>query len=228
MNLTVAISTVSDGSMLNRNDVFDPEVIKNREAYLEAHSITLEQSTRVRVNYDRDNFCRYITVDELYKGQGMRGDDVVIADALITTRPEHALFLPIADCVGAAIYDPIQHIVAVAHFGRHSLEQSGAHKIISHLKEKYGSNPKDIQIWLTPAPGKDVYPIWALDNKGMKEVTFEQLKSAGILLENIIDNPTETDKDPAYYSYSEFLKGHRANDGDYAIVAMLTNESAAK
>lgn len=224
MNPIVAISTVSDGSMYNRNDIFDQSVINNREVFLKSHDISIDQTTRVRVNYDRDNFCRYITVDELYKGQGMRGDDVVIADALITTNPQHALFLPIADCVGAAIYDPAHGVLAIAHLGRHSLEQSGAYKIIAHLKETYASDPKDIKIWLTPAPGKDVYPIWALDNKGMKEVTFEQLKAAGIQLENIIDNPVETDKDPSYYSYSEFLKGHRSNDGDFAIAAMMSSK----
>ncbi len=223
MGVIVAISKVTDGSMYNRNDVLDESVIKNRKTYLEKQHISLDQTTRARVNYDRSDFCRYIEVDEMQKDQGMYDDDVVIADALITTDKEHALLLPIADCVGAAILDPAHHILAVAHLGRHSLEQSGAHKIINHLAKTYGSNPAELKIWLTPAPGKDVYPIWALDNKGMKEVTFEQLFTAGILQENITDSPIETDKDPDYFSYTEFFNGRRTDDGDYAIVAMMTN-----
>ena len=223
MNILVTISKVSDGNMYNRNDVLDEAIVENRKMYLQKHNISIDQTTRVRTNYNRDDFCRYIEVDEMQKNQGMYDDEVVIADALITTDADHALFLPIADCVGATIFDPTHNVLAVAHLGRHSLEQSGAHKIINHLVKNYGSTASELKIWLTPAPGKDVYPIWALDNKGMKEVTFEQLYAAGILQQNIVDNPIETDKNPDYFSYTEFFNGRRTDDGDYAIVAMMTN-----
>lgn len=221
--LIVAISTVADGSMFNRHDFFDEAVIENRRQFLEHQGIDITETTRMFVDYNRTNFCEYIATDTSIKGGGMRGNDAVFADALITTEPSHALFLPVADCVGATIYDPIHKVLAVAHLGRHSLEQSGAHKLINHLVQYYSSDPKELKIWLTPAPGKDVYPIWALDNKGMKEVTFEQLYAAGIKDDAIVDNTTETDKDLNYYSYSEFLKGNRDEDGDYCIVAMMTD-----
>ena len=225
MNITVAISTVADKNMYNRNDVLDPSVIDNRKVFLQKNNIDISNTTRVRVDYTRTNFCEYVIADDATKGKGMQDNDVFASDALITTDVNHALFLPIADCIGAAVFDPTHNVLAVAHLGRHSLEQSGAHKLINHLVKYYGSHPEEIKIWLTPAPGKDVYPIWALDNKGMKEVTFEQFKAAGILDENIIDNPAESDKDLNYYSYSEFLKGNREDDGDYAIVAMMTDEN---
>lgn len=221
MNVIIAVSTVADDSMYNRNNATDQQVIDNRQTFLQTHDLTIDQSSRVRVNYDRTNFCDYIEVGESYKAKGMRGADIEIADALITTDKNHALFLPIADCVGAALYDPDHAVLAVAHLGRHSLEQQGAYKIVMHLVKQYGSDPKHLKIWLTPAPSKVAYPIWALDNKGMKEVTFEQLHTAGVIDKNITDNPAETDKDGRYYSYSEFLKGHPGNDGDYALVAMM-------
>ena len=223
MSLIVAISTVKDQNMYNRHDPLDEAVIENRQRFLHNNSIDINQTTRVREDYDRTDYCEFVIADDTIKGKGMQDNGVVAADALITTDPNHALFLAIADCIGAAVFDPTHNVLALAHLGRHSLEQSGAHKLINHLEKYYGSHPEEIQIWLTPAPGKDVYPIWALDNKGMKEVTFEQLKNAGILDENIIDNPADSATDENYYSYSEYLKGHRQEDGDHVIVAMMTD-----
>jgi copper oxidase (laccase) domain-containing protein len=221
MDPIVAVSTVADGSMFDRKDPGDPNVIENRKTFLAAHTITLDQTTRLKVTFDTDDFCRYSEASPTMKSEGMRGNLEVPYDALVTTEPNHALFLPLADCVGATFYDPAHHVLGLAHLGRHSLEQQGAQKFVEYLQARYNSEPGDIRVWLGPAPGKDVYPIWALDNKGMKEVTFEQLHTAGILDENIIDNPAETDKDQNYFSYSEFLKGHRENDGDHAMVAMM-------
>lgn len=226
--LTIAISTVVDGSIYNRHNATDPEIIQNREKFLSSLDISIDQTTRVNVNMlpratveNEQNYCRYIEVKESDKGKGMKDDDVVVADALVTNQKNHALMLPVADCVGTTFYDPINSVLMVSHLGRHSLEQNGLVKSVQLLTEQYGCHPSDLQVWLTPAPGKDVYPIWALDNKGMKEVTFEQLSEAGVLEEHIIDNPADSTKDKNYFSYSEFLKGNRDIDGDHMMVAMM-------
>jgi hypothetical protein len=227
-DLVYKVSTISDGSMLNRHDPLDPAVIRNREVFLKKHSITMPQSVRLHVNmlvratveHDQD-YCRYREVTSKEGSRGMYNDDTIVGDAIVTRKKNVALFLPIADCVGATFYDPVQHVLMVSHLGRHSLEQQGGTKSVEFLVQSFGSNPADIKVWLTPAPGKDVYPIWKLDNKGMKEATFEQLDAAGILLNNITDNPADSTKDLNYYSYSEFLRGNREEDGDYAIVAMM-------
>ena len=224
MGIVTALSTVADGSMYNRQDMTDQSVITNRTKFLAVRDIAMTQTTRLHPTFDKQDFCIYREIDELDQGLGMTDDTGIRADAIITTQPNHALFLPVADCVGASIYDPRRNVLALAHLGRHNLEQGGAHKIIMHLAHRYGSNPSDLQIQLTPAAGKREYKIWALENKGMKEATHEQLASAGILPSNIIDNTIETTNDPDYYSYSQFLLGNRDEDGDHAIVAMITNE----
>ena len=209
--------------MFNRNDPMDPAVIENRTTFLTAHSINIMKTTRAAVSFDRSDFCRYKAVTSENKGDGMINDIGEVLDAIITTDSNHALFLAVADCVGMTVFDETHHVLALAHLGRHNLEQDGGKKIIAHLTERYGSDPATLKIWLTPAPGKDVYPIWALDNKGMKEVTYEQLLGRGILKENITDNTVETNRDDNYFSYSEFLKGNRPEDGDHAMVAMMTD-----
>jgi len=209
--------------MYNRHDMLDPAIITNRQIFLQHHNIQIQQTTRLEIRFDGDDFCRYKEISETAKGVGMQDREGIIADVLITTHADHALFLPIADCVGAAIFDPEHTVLAVAHLGRHSLEQNGAHEIIKHLVTNYSSDPAQLRVYLTPAAGKSEYTIWALDNKSIKEATREQLASAGVRDENIIDTAVETTNSSDYYSYSQFLQGNRTEDGDHAIVAMMTN-----
>jgi copper oxidase (laccase) domain-containing protein len=229
-NPIVLISTVADGSMYNRKDLYNAAVIENRTKFLAQHNITIDDATRLHPNANQraevdheTNWCRYIEIDTSSKGLGMRGDDAPTADAIITKDAHHALLLPVADCVGATIYDPVHHVLMISHLGRHSLEQQGGVRSVEHLTEHYGSDPKVLLVWFTPAPNKEVFPIWALDNKGMKEVAFEQMAAAGVPFENITDNPADTATDLTYYSYSEYLKGHREEDGDHAMITMMTD-----
>lgn len=223
MGIIVATSKVSNGSMLDRHDILNPQIIKHRDLFLKKHNISILQTTRLRGNYQRNDYCRYLELQAPFKDHGMLDDNVPIADALITTESSHALFLPIADCIGATFYDSVNYVLAVAHLGRHSLEQNGGFQIVEYLKNTYAVEASNLQVWLTPAPGKDVYPIFKLDNKGMKEVIFEQLEKAGINKANIIDNPADSTRDLDYFSYSEFLKGNRSQNGNYAVVAMMTD-----
>ena len=221
--VSVLISTTKDGSMYNRHDPADDSVIENRKQFLATHSIDIDDTTRVKVDYSGSDFTRYHLAQGSDKAKGMYDNELPAADALVTTESGHALMLPVADCVGAVFFDESHHVIMVSHLGRHSLEQMGGQKSIEYLVKHFKTDPGTLKVWLTPAPGKDVYPIWALDNKGMKEATFEQLLEAGVQQENIIDSPIDTDKDPNYFSYSEFLKGNRPIDGDHAIIAIMTD-----
>jgi len=225
---TILITTTSDGSMYNRKNHTDPSVIKNRVTYLQKNGLQSGQTTRLNPNANQraevdheTDWCRYIEVDLAAKGLGMEDGNSPAADALITRNFDHVLMLPVADCVGTTIYDPVHQVLMISHLGRHSLEQQGGVRSVEYLVENYQSNPKDLLVWFTPAPNKEVFPIWALDNKGMKEVAFEQMATVGVLIENITDNPADTVSDTNYFSYSEFLKGHRSEDGDYAMIAVM-------
>ncbi|HEY8992283.1 MAG TPA: polyphenol oxidase family protein [Candidatus Microsaccharimonas sp.] len=219
--IVVATSTVADGSMFQNYDPENATIVAHRKKFLETHDISIDHTTRLKITYDTTDFCRYSEVTSAHKSDGMYGGRDVAHDALVTKELDHALFLPVADCVAATFYDPIHQVLGLAHLGRHSLEQNGGEKFVAYLKDRYESDPKDIEVWLGPAPGKDAYQIWTLDNKGMKEATLEQLRAAGIQDENITDTLAETDKDATYFSHSEFLKGNQRTDGDHAMVAIM-------
>lgn len=226
--LKVLQSSVSDGSMYNRHDDHDTEVIENRRRYFEAKGIPFGQTIRVntdllhRTREDNEtNFCRVVEVNHTHAGDGIDGEGLIVADAIVTAEKSLPLMLPVADCVGAVLFDPTHEVLMLSHLGRHSLEQQGAVRSVEYLIEHFNSTPEEVEVWLSPAAGKDVYPIWALDNQGMKEVTLGQLEKAGIIASNIHDDSRSTTDDETLYSYSEFLKGHRKEDGDHMIAAVM-------
>lgn len=221
MSVTVAFSTVADGSMHNRRDPLDVVAIANRERWLRSEGIQPDATTRLLISYDGDDFCRYKEVDTAEQGLNMHGDDGFVADALVTKTPGHALFLPVADCVATVLYDPEHEVLMLTHLGRHSLEQQGAYQSIKYLIDTYDSRPEALRVWLSPSINKDAYPIFKLDNKGMKEALYEQLAEAGVATTQVTDIDADTGTDERYYSYSEYLKGNKPEDGCHAVVAAL-------
>jgi copper oxidase (laccase) domain-containing protein len=181
----------------------------------------MDDTTRVKIVYEGNDYCRYYEVNNSQKGAGMFDNNIMAADALITREPNHALFLMLADCVGAVIFDPDKQIMMLSHLGRHNVEQNGGYKSVKFLIDNYNCNPDDLLVWLTPGAGKENYPLFALDNRSFKDVIFEQLQSAKISSKNINDDPTDTTKDPRYFSHSQFLLGNQLTDGRFAVIAMM-------
>lgn len=217
----IEISTVKDGTMSLHSDPTNAEMVHNREKWLAQFGISLDDVVRVFVTYDRDDFDQFQAVTISDRGHGMRDNHLHPADALATKDPNVTLFLPIADCVGTVIYDPVKNVIMLSHLGRHSLEQSGGQKSVAFLVDKYGSNPHDLLAWLSPSPSAEHYPVHAFDDKSLAEVATWQLEKAGIQSKNITTSKIDTATDPNYFSHSEFLKGNKPTDGRYAIIARL-------
>lgn len=220
MELFYSASTVRDGSMKPVNG--DDEIVKeNRRRFLEQNGIDMRETTLLHLTYGGDNYTRYITVDDSLFGDGMIRDSTIEVDALVTTDPGHALFLPLADCIGAVIHDPTKNILMLSHLGRHNLEQRGGTKSIEYLVEQFDVDPKDVTVWLSPAAGQQNYPLFSFDNRGMHDVATEQLAAAGVPKGNITQSPSDTTTDADYFSHSQFLKGNKETDGRFAVVAMI-------
>lgn len=197
--------------------------LKNRLQFLEQVGIDPDHATLLRVIYDNaEHFTRYNIVEDTHKGEGIFTSDYnLIADALVTTQPGHALFLPLADCVGAIIYDQKKQILMVSHLGRHSTEEQGALKSIQYLTDSFHADPKDVLVWLSPAAGKAGYPLKNMQDRGLHEVLLEQLLGANVPRSNIEISRTDTTKDENYFSHSQFLAGNKTKDGRFAIVSMM-------
>ncbi len=211
-NVLVRISSLEDGSMKDGINILTPSATSNRKKFLESCSMPAERSAVFYATFEGNDYCRYA---EAQPGT------ITPADALVTRQSRVPLFLPLADCTGAVLYDSRQHILMLSHLGRHSTEQFGAARSVAYLHDTYGTSPTDLRVWLSPSPNGDAYPLWSFDNKSFKEVLSEQFQTAGVSKDSIEVSEIDTITNPHYYSHSEYLKGNRASDGRYAIVAMI-------
>lgn len=218
--VTAAISSKSDGNM-KFGIGSDAEVENNRRQFLQQAGLDIARTTLVSITYDTDNFAKYRIVTDDEKQAGMTvGTHVAYADALVTTQPDHALFLPLADCIGVIVHDPEHDVLMVSHVGRHSAEIDGARRSVKYLQSTFSVDPAYLKVWLSPGVGKATYPLHRFGGKGLQEVIASQLKMAGVLEQNIEKSSIDTAASENYYSHSEYLKG---NDeyGRFAIVAEM-------
>ena len=211
-NVQVAISSVEDGSMKDGIDLMTPKAVRNREAFLTSFSMSPQKAAVFFASFETDDYCVYEdAVSGLIPG----------VDGVATNRANVPILLPLADCVGAVVYDPAQHALMVSHLGRHSTEQDGGAKTIVHMTERYGSQPDNLLVWLGPSPNGTDYPLWAFNNRSFIDVLTEQLCAAGVKRRNVEISHVDTTVSPHYFSHSQHLKGLQEVDGRYAIVAML-------
>lgn len=219
--LTAVLSSADDNDM-GFGRLENSEVGLNRAVFLQDNDIEPTQTTLLRVTYDTTDFCRYMVLDDEHQGEGIHEPTSnVQADAVVVTRPDHAILLPLADCIGAVIYDPKNQIMMVSHLGRHSIEQGGATKSLSYLVEHFDSNPADLFIWLSPAAGGENYPLHAFAGRGMHQVVTGEFLKFGVPFDHIEVSEIDTTESDNYFSHSEFKAGYRDFDGRFAIVAMM-------
>ena len=221
MSLKIFTSTRADGSMKSVIGDEKSQVDQSRKYFLICNNIQPDNSTLVRVAYEGNSYCRYKTIDDTLKGDGITKQSTIISDALVVTKLNHALFLPLADCIGAVLYEPVKNILMVSHLGRQNLEQNGGTSCVEYLIKQHKLNPVDIIVWLSPAAGKTNYPLFAFDNCSLHELATKQLMNAGIIKKNINISPIDSSIDKNYYSHSNFIKSKQNDDGRFAIVAIL-------
>jgi hypothetical protein len=218
----IAVSSIEDGNMLFRTG--EPqEVVANRKAFFEKIGFDINDATLHQVTFEGvDDYARYVTLADEQKGKGMLyPESDIVADALVVTKPGHAIFLPVGDCIATVIYDPAHHVLMLSHLGRQSAEINGGQKSIEYLTKHFNTNPKDVKVWLSPAVGKETFPVYALNNKGLHEAILEQLHAAGVQDSNIEENLVDTATSPDYFSYSAFLKGNKPVNGRFGVVASM-------
>lgn len=215
----IAMSAQADGSMSKA--VSDEKKRANRARFLATYGITPDQTILVHLTYDSNDYCRYLTVGAEQAGDGVSQESSFVTDALFTAEKNVAFMLPVADCVGAVLYDPLKQVMGLAHVGRHNLEQHGGTAMITYMQAEFGTVPSTVQVWLSAAAGRGNYPLHSFENRSLHEVTLEQLMAAGVSLENITVDTRDTTTNSGLFSHSEFLKGNRRQDGRQAVVCML-------
>lgn len=213
------VSTQADGSMSKA--VSDDERLRNQRRFLAQYGLSPEQVVLVHLTYGGSNYRRYSTIHSSHAGDGIIRPSTIAVDALFTKDGNVALLLPIADCIATVLYDKVNQILGLAHLGRHNLLQRGGEGVLEYMHTEFGTDPSNVEVWLSPAAGESNYPLFDFDNKSLHEVAQKQLVAAGVLPINIAVDSRDTTVDETLFSHSEFLKGKRPTDGRQAVVCMM-------
>ncbi len=230
--LLVCVSSKSDGTVLDRTvGVHNPAIVTNRTAFCEHIGVSYGDVVYQRIVYDETQ--TYDKITEVKEQDTCKHIDEIQADALVTDEPGVALMLPIADCVGTVIYDPVQRRLALVHLGRHSTIAQLMTKTIEHFVTS-GSNPRDLIIWMAPSIKASHYrmeyfdhaeaPEWRPYVDARDDGFYLNLHGfnrslavhAGVLPANIHESPHNTATHDEYFS-------HSVGDptGRFAVLAMM-------
>ncbi len=81
------------------------------------------------------------------------------ADAVITKQRGVTLALAFADCTPILLYDPVQHVIGMAHGGWRGTARGIALATIAAMNEQFGCQPGDIFAGVAPAIGSCCYEV---------------------------------------------------------------------
>ncbi len=88
-----------------------------------------------------------------------RNEAHVKADAILTSRPKLTLLMRFADCVPILLYDPVKHVIGVAHAGWKGTVNKIAAATVKKMSQQYGTQPEDILAAIGPSIGPDHYSV---------------------------------------------------------------------
>jgi YfiH family protein len=115
-------------------------------------------------------------------------------DGLISNRPSVALGIHVADCCAVYIVDPKTPAIALVHSGKKGTELAIVSKAIQQMRERFGSQPADLIVQLSPCIRPPHYEI------DFAAKIIEQCRAAGV--NNVHDSGVCTACDlDRYYSY---------------------------
>lgn len=103
-NVVAAVSSISDGSMLNRPlGVHAPEILVNRREFCKNIGLDYDDVVYLRIVYAENR--SYHLIAEADDGATLKITPEIVTDALFTRQTGVGLLLPVADCVAAIMYD---------------------------------------------------------------------------------------------------------------------------
>lgn len=217
-DLVVAVSSRTDGTMLDRSLPLDDEsVVTNRRSFCEVNDLSYEAMVYQQVVYAND--ASYELIAEVDQRSTTSYTGGIVADALFTDTPGVGLFLPVADCVPVVIYDPIRRYLSLLHMGRHSTMSQLLPKVVRRFIS-LGSRSESLIVWMGPSAARASYklerfvardePAWQpfLDVRGdgiyldMSGYNRQQCLDMGIMDANIHISFVDTMADENYFSHA--------------------------
>jgi YfiH family protein len=102
-------------------------------------------------------------------------------DFLLTDKPGLGLGILTADCLPIVIYDPIKHIIAIAHAGWRGSIAGIATIVIQAMKDKFNCRPEKLNLFFGPSAKGCCYTI---DNQLIQQLNKHDDKENYLFLRN--------------------------------------------
>ena len=196
----------------------EPMVAKARSSFLRKQGLQADKAVFIKLEHGK----KIYTVTA--KDQGNLLDpslqDNLIGDGLITNQTGLTLFLVVADCIGAVIYDPVHRAVGLVHAGRKGVEQNILAEVVGQMKSAYGSSPGELKLITSPSISAESYVFdstegidtafwddylskgkddkWHMD---IKSKFFSQALECGLQKSNVSIDLTDTFTSKNYFSH---------------------------
>lgn len=132
------------------------DVLRNRTHFLKKHGLALEDC--IVMSVDHSNLIARATEQDRGRGAFSR-ENVREAEALITSTRNLVLLLLTADCFPVAFYDPVRHVIALAHLGWKPTNLRLAQKVVHEFETACGSDPNNLLIAFGPGILQESYIV---------------------------------------------------------------------
>ncbi|OGU17451.1 MAG: hypothetical protein A2X61_08955 [Ignavibacteria bacterium GWB2_35_12] len=86
------------------------------------------------------------------------GQDRGVRDGMICLEKGIVLCVSLADCAGVLIFDPVKNVISALHSGWKGSSLNIAVKGVELMK-KHGSDPNDLQVWISPSASGEKYEV---------------------------------------------------------------------
>ncbi|MFH1942662.1 MAG: peptidoglycan editing factor PgeF [bacterium] len=140
-------------------------------------------------------------------------------DGLLTDEENFALVVQVADCLPIYMYDATRRAMGMIHAGWRGTLLSISSKAVSAMKKHFGTNPRELQVFLGPSIGPCCYEVgdevsssfsekYVLNGKlNLWQCNADQLETAGVKRERIAMSRLCT------VCHSDWFFSHRASGG---------------
>jgi polyphenol oxidase len=134
-----------------------PGAAESRRKLCRANGLSFERLTVGRQKHT----ATAALIDEALAGIGHDGPDDRLAetDALVTGLAGVPLAVTTADCVPILIADPVAKAAAAVHAGWRGTHAGIIANTVALMKERFGSSPRNLSVFLGPAIGPCCYEI---------------------------------------------------------------------
>lgn len=152
-------------------------------------------------------------------------ENLIVCDALITTRKAIGLSITHADCQAALLYDPIKQVIANVHAGWRGMVKGIYTSTVNKLRMEYNSKPQNLLVCISPSLGPESaefvnYPaefpsqFWSHQIKptyfDLWSLAQAELEQIGVLPSHIEIAKIDTYANPCdYFSYRQHKSSGR-------------------